>query len=194
MSQWGWSPVVYIRDHKLIKFPLTKDDAQEIYARYKNRYENLDSLRWLYAAGVGIARDKNNKTLPPHIFTEGNRLAVVGLIPDIAPYDTTRKSTDIPSEPFAFIVGGNSYHTGIYTNNKIRHFPEDETVTFHGWFKYLHASQVGWLMIPPDSANLATYKKHLKNKTYKTWPIKQKIDENGDDVDMNYPVNYRIYA
>ena len=194
LHKWKWSPVVYIKDHKLIKFPLTEDDAQEIYKLYEARYENLNSLRWLYAAGVGLAKDKKGRFLPPHIYTEGKSLNVVGLIPDIAPYDTTRQSTDIPSEPFAFIVGGNSYHTGIYTNNKIRHFPEGETVTFHGWFEYLYASQVGWLMIPPDSANLPTYKKHLKNKTYKTWPIRQKIDENGNDVDMNYPINYSNYA
>jgi hypothetical protein len=96
-------------------------------------------------------------------------MTVHGAIYDLDPYsiigESARGAYSMPSEKFAFISATEGYHTGLYAGMTIYHSPGLLEIDMKGWVGLYDATQIGWMMLAPDSqSNLATYKRMLDAK------------------------------
>ena len=145
----GWKMVVYAKD------------SRRAYATYPTNAHLPKPNPDGYVSGEGIAGTFGSAIRDQMLYG----MIVHGAIYDLDPYPIsgeTRKTTVMPVEKFGFLSGANGYHTGLISNGDIYNTWKNNPIekwTMNRWINSFDATQIGWMMLAPDSnANLKEYK------------------------------------
>ena len=146
----GWKLIVYAKD------------SRRVLAKYTNGEPVINPT---FKTGEKIAETFGTAIKQRSLYG----MTVHGAVYDLDPYpirnEGPRNVYVMPKESFAFLSATEGYHTGLYAETTVYHSPGLYETDIKGWVNIYDATQIGWMMLAPDSKNnLVTYKKMLDAK------------------------------